>query len=420
MAFDGADDDGRVGTEDVVADQLRGGAQAGSERDPAVLVVLTQAVLDRVHRELPGDGREAVDHVTAGQQVTGHLVAAVRLAELRGGQVQRDGHAVAARLVAGVGDGLHQQPQDLFRLGDLRGEAALVAQPGGQLAAGKLAAQRAVDLGARPDGVGHRRRAHRGDHEFLEVQRVGRVHAAVEHVEVRDRQRRRDTFRGKPLPKGYSGRGGQRAGERHRGSHGGVGAEPALVRGAVQVDHGLVRLGQRGPSPAAQQVADFGVDGRYRSEDSFALVPVRVAVAAFHRLPRARRGAGWDPGPGGRVVRQPNGYRERGPSARVQDLQRGQIRDVESRHLVSPVWRRLGSAAARPVVSPGADHLAVETAAVVTYGPVRRQAGPSFLMRSLRLPPYDQRASTGGSRAARRPGLSPRLGSRTGRGRPWA
>jgi hypothetical protein len=176
---------------------------------------------------------------------------------------------------------------------------------------------------------------------------------------VRDRQRRRDTFRGKPLPKGYSGRGGQRAGERHRGSHGGVGAEPALVRGAVQVDHGLIRLGQRGPSPAAQQVADFGVDGRYRSEDSFALVPVRVAIAAFHRLPRARRSAGWDPGPGGRAVRQPNGYRERGPSARVQDLQRGQIRDIESRHLVSPVWRRPGSAAARPVVSSGADHLAV-------------------------------------------------------------
>src|SRR5262249_31444777 len=156
-------------------DQFGGGAQAGGERDPAVLVVLTQAVLDRVHGELSGDGREPVDHLGAGQQVTCYSVAAVGLAEFRGGQVQGDGHAAAAGGVAGVGNGLDEQPQDLFGFGDVRGEAALVAQPGGQLAAGKLAAQRVVDLGAGADRLGHRRGADRGDHELLEVQRVGRV-----------------------------------------------------------------------------------------------------------------------------------------------------------------------------------------------------------------------------------------------------
>ena len=45
-------DDGRVGAEVVVADQFGGAAQAGGERDPAVVVVLAEAVLDQVHREL--------------------------------------------------------------------------------------------------------------------------------------------------------------------------------------------------------------------------------------------------------------------------------------------------------------------------------------------------------------------------------
>ena len=71
---------------------------------------------------------------------------------------------------------------------DLGREAALVAQAGGQLTVGQLAAQRAVDLSAGADRLGHRRRADRGDHEFLEVQRVGRVHPAVEHVEMWHRQ----------------------------------------------------------------------------------------------------------------------------------------------------------------------------------------------------------------------------------------
>ena len=222
---------------------------------------------------------------------------------------------LGAGLVAGVGDGLHQQPQDLFGLGDLGGEAALITEPGGQLAAGQLAAQRAVDLGAGPDRLGHRRGADRGDHEFLEVQLVGGVHAAVQDVEVRHRQRRGDPFGGEPLPQRHSGRGSEGAGQRHRDPHGGVGAEPALVRGAVQVDHGLVRVGQRGPGPAAEQITDLGVDGRDRAQDAFALVAVRVAVAALDRFPGPGGGAGGDPGAGGGAVGQPHGHRQRGPSA---------------------------------------------------------------------------------------------------------
>jgi DNA-binding GntR family transcriptional regulator len=55
-------------------------------------------------------------------------------------------------------------------------------------------------------------------------------------------------------------------------THGGVGAKPALFRGTVQIDHGLICLGQRRPGPAAEQVADLSINRRYRSGDPSALV----------------------------------------------------------------------------------------------------------------------------------------------------
>jgi hypothetical protein len=77
-ALDGAGDDRRVRAEVVVADKLDLPAKPCGERDPALVVVLAEPVLDQVHRELPGDGGEAVDLLAAVQQVAGDLVAAVR------------------------------------------------------------------------------------------------------------------------------------------------------------------------------------------------------------------------------------------------------------------------------------------------------------------------------------------------------
>ena len=59
--------------------------------DPALVVVLAEAVLDRVHREVRHDACQPLDQVGAAEQLTGDPVAAVRLAELRRRQVQGDG-----------------------------------------------------------------------------------------------------------------------------------------------------------------------------------------------------------------------------------------------------------------------------------------------------------------------------------------
>ena len=168
------------------------------------------------------------------------------------------------------------------------------------------------------------------------------MHAAVEHVEVRNRQAWGDAGRGEPLPQRRIRGRGQRAGQRHRHADGGVRAEPALVRGAVEADHRLVRVGQRVPGPAAQQVRDLAVDVARRIEDAAAFVARLVAVAELYRLAgsggRSRRNPGLRLG----TVRQGYGDGQRRPPPRVEDLQCGHPSHVERCH------DRVSSLAGRP------------------------------------------------------------------------
>ena len=189
LALDRLGDDRRVGDEDVVADQLRRRAHPLGQRGPAVPVALGQPVLDRPHRVLRDHRGVALGHVGAGQRLAGDVVGPVAV-ELARRRVQRDRDALATGRVAGLLDRADQQLEHLLGLCDLGGEPALVAQPGGQPGLGQQAAQGPVHVGAGADRLGHRRGADRRDHELLEVQRVRRVGAAVEHVEVRHRQAR--------------------------------------------------------------------------------------------------------------------------------------------------------------------------------------------------------------------------------------
>ena len=69
-------------------------------------------------------------------------------------------------------------------------EAALVADAGREPAVGEHLLQRVVDLRADPEPLREAVGADRDEHELLQVDRVRRVHAAVDHVQHRNRQRR--------------------------------------------------------------------------------------------------------------------------------------------------------------------------------------------------------------------------------------
>ena len=75
--------------------------------------------------------------------------------------------------------------------------------------------------------------------------------------------------------------------DRQRHAENGIGAEPAFVGRAVELDHGLVDLGLRLRIHAADGVEDFAVDRVHRLAHALAQIARLVAVAQFDRLMRA-------------------------------------------------------------------------------------------------------------------------------------
>ena len=85
---------------------------------------------------------------------------------------------------------------------------------------------------------------------------------------------------------------GRRAGDGKADTERGVGAEPALVRRAVELDQGgvdgVLVLGVH----ARERVEDLALDRGDRLQHAFAAVARHVAVAQLDRLVGAGRGAG--------------------------------------------------------------------------------------------------------------------------------
>ena len=157
------------------------------------------------------------------------------------------------------------------------------------------------------------------------------MHAAVEHVKCGTGREGGNAVRRDPLPQRDPGGCGQRPGQRHRGAHGGVGAQPLLFSVPSR-------------SIMAWSASASEVQGRPRRRSPISVLTADTAqrppcprtcpvtIAAFHRFPRAGRGAGRYPGAGRRAVRQPHRDRQGGPPAGVEDLQGRQFRHVEHCH----------------------------------------------------------------------------------------
>ena len=77
---------------------------------------------------------------------------------------------------------------------------------------------------------------------------------------------------------------GRRLGHRQRHGQHGIGAEPRLVLGAVQIDQGLVDERLLDRVQPDDRFADLGIDVLDRVQHALAEVALRVAVAQFDRL----------------------------------------------------------------------------------------------------------------------------------------
>ena len=151
--------------------------------------------------------------------------------------------------------------------------------------------QRVENLRADADRLGERLGADRHDHEFLEIDRIVGVRAAVDDVHHRHGQQPRARAADIAVER-QAVRLRRRLGDGERHAQDGVGAEPALVLRAVELDQRLVDLDLVFRLHAADRVENLAVHRLERLQHALAEVARLVAVAELHRLVRAGRGAG--------------------------------------------------------------------------------------------------------------------------------
>ena len=316
LGLDAAPQPLRVGHEQVITDDLHPAAQARGQLLPAVPVVLAERVFER-------DDRVGVEPALVDRRhVGGRLdrafeVVALRAVELTGRRVDRQ-RDVLARGQAGLADRLDDQVERGLVVLQVRGEAALVADASVQVMLLQHRLQRVVGLGAPAQRLGERRRADRRDHELLDVDVGVRVSAAVEDVHHRHRQQVR-VRSAEVAEQRQLGRLGGGPGDGQADAEDRVGAEPGLVRRAVEVDHREVDQALVARVLAEQLGLDLLDDRAYGLLDALAAV-LGVAVAEFDRLERAGRRAGGHGRPGLREVVEHDFDLDGWVATRIQDL----------------------------------------------------------------------------------------------------
>ena len=143
---------------------------------------------------------------------------------------------VLAGAVAGLVDGFQYRGDGRFIRRQIGREAALIADRGVQALGVQHLLQGVEHLGAVAHRLGEGRRADGQNHEFLDVDAVIGVRAAVDDVHHRHRQRQIAAAGQMPVQRqALVGRGGVRRRQRHRQNR--IGAEIRFALGAVERDH---------------------------------------------------------------------------------------------------------------------------------------------------------------------------------------
>ncbi len=150
--------------------------------------------------------------------------------------------------------------------------------------------QRVEDLRAPAHRLAQRVGAVGDDHEFLEVDRVVGMLAAVDDVHHRHRQHVRLNAADVAIERQAAALG-RRLGDREADAEDRVGAEARLVLGAVELDHRGVDLGLLFRLEVDDGVGDLAVHGLHSLQDALAQITAVVPVALLDRLMRTGRRA---------------------------------------------------------------------------------------------------------------------------------
>jgi hypothetical protein len=236
--------------------------------------------------------------------------------------------------VSGAFGGLEDRlDRGLARL-EIRREAALVADSRGEPALAEHVLQRVVDLRTDPQTIRKCVRADGNDHELLQVDRVGSVCAAVDDVQHRHGQRRGGLAAEVAVERLHRLRS-RCLRDRERDTEDRVGAEPALVRRAVEVDQPPVQRGLVERVEACDLGPDLGHVGD-RPGDALA-APLRAAVTQLDRLVHTCRSPRGNGGAPERAGLELDVHLDRGIPPRVEDPAAAHV--LDRAHPVSSLAR---------------------------------------------------------------------------------
>ena len=186
--------------------------------------------------------------------------------------------------------------------------------------------ERVEDFRAHAHGVRARRRGDRHDHELLDVDRVVGMHPAVDDVHHRHRQQVRRRAADIAVER-QAARDGCGLGGRERNTQNCVGAEPALVLGAVELDEGGVDAALVLGVHAGKRVENLAVDAVDSLGDALAEVARLVSVTQLDCLVRTRRGARGHTRTAERAVLEHDVDLHRRVAAAVEDLAADDVDD---------------------------------------------------------------------------------------------
>ena len=170
-------------------------------------------------------------------------------------------------------------------MGDRGGETAFVADRSGQAFFLKDFFQGVENFRAALECGRERTGADRNDHEFLDIEIVVGVGAAVDDVHHRNRQLH-DAGTAEIAVQRQTGFFGRRLGYGHGYGEHRVGAETAFVFGAVQIDQGAIQKRLFAGVQSDDRFGDFRVDVFDGFSDALAVVAAGIAVTQFDGFAR--------------------------------------------------------------------------------------------------------------------------------------
>ena len=198
---------------------------------------------------------------------------------------------VVARFVAGVFNRVDDKGQSFFGRLQVRCETAFIADVGVVSGSFQVLFQRVENFGTHANGFFNGGSGNRHNHEFLNVNRVVGMLAAVNDVHHRNRQSAGHGAAQITIQR-ETGFFGLSLGNGERNGQDGVSAELAFVFGAVEFNHGSVDFNLIFGVQTGQSVVDGVVDVGNGFFNAFAAETLFVAVTEFNGFVYAGRSAG--------------------------------------------------------------------------------------------------------------------------------